>query len=272
MVEDAEAQLIGDNYVRMVFNIDGEVESSETFAFIDRIQEKIKGYCPGAIFAGDSMSSYDLNESFGSDNIKISVITIAFIYVILMFTFKSWGLPIPLVLTIQGAIFINFSYYAISGTNLFFFVYLIVSSIQMGATIDYAIVFTNRFEELKHSMDKKTAVVESLNQSFPTIITSGTIMAVAGFLIGYLVSDPLIATLGMCLGRGVVISILSVMLVLPALLYIFDKPISKTFFKTREKKLTKENIKNILNDQKKKIIKDISDSYEEVKEDEKPSE
>lgn len=268
MVQDAEAQLIGENYVRMIFNIDGEVESEETFAFIDRMKDKIKGYCPEAIFAGDSMSSYDLNESFGSDNVKISLITIAFIYVILMFTFRSWGLPILLVFTIQGAIFINFSYYVLSGTNLFFFVYLIVSSIQMGATIDYAIVYTNRYEDLKNSMDKKAAVVQSLNESFPTIVTSGTIMVVAGFLIGYLVSDPLIATLGMCLGRGVIISILSVMLVLPALLYIFDKPVSKTFFKKREKKSGKGGIKNILNDQKKKIIKNISDSYEEVKENE----
>lgn len=152
-----------------------------------------------------------------------------------MFTFRSWGTPIPLTATIQGAIFINFSISAFAGTNLFFFVYLIVSAIQMGATIDYTIVITNRYQELKQTTDKKTAVIESLNQSFPTILTSGSILAIAGFLIGGVVGDPLIATLGSCLGRGVLISIASVMLVLPALLMIFDKWLDKTKFKPRKK-------------------------------------
>ena len=101
----------------------------------------------------------------------------------------------------------------------------------MGATIDYAIVFTNRYRQFRESMDKKTAAVEALNAAFPTIMTSGTILAVASFLIGGLVSDPLIATLGMCLGRGVLISIASVILILPALMVCFDRVLDKTAFK-----------------------------------------
>lgn len=263
-IEDAEAQLIGENYVRMVLNIDGEIEAEETFAFIDRITETVKGYCPEAIFAGDSMSAYDLNASFGSDNIKISLITVAFIFIILIFTLKSWGLPVPLVLAIQGAIFINFSYYTVTGTNLFFFVYLIVSSIQMGATIDYAIVTASGYEELKETADKKTAIIEAINRAFPTILTSGTIMATAGFLIGFLVSDPLIATLGMCLGRGVLISIACVMIVLPALLYIFDKPLSKTKFKKREKP-NRPTRKERAEEKRKKFVGDFIKYYEEIK-------
>jgi predicted RND superfamily exporter protein len=165
------------------------------------------------------------------DNLKVSLLTILFVFIILMFTFKSWGLPIPLTLTIHGAIFIYFSYYYIYGNNLFFFVYLIVSAIQMGATIDYAIVFTNRYVELKTTLSKKEACIEALSGAFPTILTSGTIMAVAGFLIGAVVSDPLISSLGTCLGRGVIISILCVMFVLPSYLIIFDKAIMKTHFK-----------------------------------------
>ena len=101
----------------------------------------------------------------------------------------------------------------------------------MGATIDYAIVFTNRYQELSQTMEKKDAAVESLNQAFPTILTSGTILAVAGFLIGGIVTDPLIATLGTCLGRGVLISIASVLLVMPALTVITGKWLEKTNFK-----------------------------------------
>ncbi len=242
-VRDAEAQLVGENYSRMLFNIDGSTESEETFALLRELITEVKGYCPGAIFAGSSMSAYDLNESFSRDNLMVSLITVAFVFVILMFTFRSWGLPLLLTLTIQSAIFINFAFYFISGTNLFFLIYMIVSSIQMGATIDYAIVLTNRFKALKQSLDKKTAVVEAVNESLPTIITSGTIMAVASFLIGGVVSDPLISTMGMCLGRGVVISILCVMFALPALLYIFDKPLSKTQFAKKERTVSERKRK-----------------------------
>lgn len=235
-VRDAEDQLIGKNYTRLVFVMNCDAESEETFALVESLSEEVKAFCPGAIFAGDITSAYDLNESFSTDNLKISLLTVLFVFVILMFTFRSWGLPIPLAVTIQGAIFINFATYALSGTNLYFFVYLIVSAIQMGATIDYAIVFTNRYQELKKQSDKKTAAIEALNQSFPTILTSGSILAIAGFLIGGIVGDPLIATLGACLGRGVLISIACVMFVLPTLLMTFDKLLDKTKFKPKEHK------------------------------------
>lgn len=232
-VRDAEDQLIGTNYTRAVFVLDCKGEGRETFELVKALLDEVKEFCPEAIFAGDVTSAYDLNESFSTDNLKISLLTVLFVFVILMFTFRSWGLPVPLAIAIQGAIFINFATYALSGTNLFFFVYLIVSAIQMGATIDYAIVFTNRYQELKQSMDKRQAAVEALNLTFPTILTSGTILAVAGFLIGGIVGDPLIATLGACLGRGVLISIACVMFVLPTLLLTCDKLLDKTKFKPR---------------------------------------
>lgn len=148
--------------------------------------------------------------------------------VILLFTFKSAGLPILLVLTIQGSIWINFSFPYLTGTNLFFLSYLIVSAIQMGATIDYAIVITNRYMELKTLMDRKDAVVEALTQSFPTVFTSGTIMTVAGFLIGRLSTDSIISSIGATLGRGTLTSIILVMTVLPQLLLLGDWLIERT--------------------------------------------
>ena len=211
--------------------MDSKSESAETFAFISQLLDEVKPMYPEIIFAGNSMSSYDLNESFSGDNLKVTLLTIVFVFVILIFTFRSWGLPIPLTATIETAVLLNFSYYPLAGTNVFFFVYLIVSAIQMGATIDYAIVITTRYRELKKTVGKKEAVVESVNQAFPTIITSGTIMATAGLLIGLFVTDTLIATLGICLMRGVIISTLLVMTVMPALLYVFDKLLDKTDFK-----------------------------------------
>lgn len=234
-IQDAENQLIGTKYTRCLFNINGDIESKETFALLEELLKEVKEYCPQAVFAGDSMSSYDLDKSFSTDNIKVSVLTVLFVFIILIFTLKSWGLPIPLTLMIQGAIFINFSYYAFAQTNLFFFCYLIVSAIQMGATIDYAIVLTGRYVDLRQTEDKRASVIKAINQAFPTILTSGSILTAASFLIGFVVGDPLIATLGLCLGRGVVISILSILFVLPSLLYLFDKPLLKTRFKKKER-------------------------------------
>ena len=180
------------------------------------------------ILVGNSTNAFDLASSFSGDNMKISILTALFVMVILLFTFKSAGLPILLVLTIQGSIWINFSVPVLTGTNLFFLSYLVVSSIQMGATIDYAIVITNRYMELKTVMERKQAAVEALSQSFPTILTSGTIMAVAGFLIGGISTDATIGSVGQTLGRGTVTSIILVMTVLPQLLMLGDALIERT--------------------------------------------
>lgn len=131
-------------------------------------------------------------------------------------------------LTIQGSIWINFSFPFLTGTNLFFMSYLIVSAIQMGATIDYAIVITNRYLQLKTVLDRRAAAVEALNQSFPTVLTSGSIMTVAGFLIGKLSTDTIISSIGDTLGRGTLTSIVLVMTVLPQLLVLGDALIERT--------------------------------------------
>lgn len=232
-LDDARSQLVGRRYARLVFNINAPVESPETFALIERLMPKVKEICPDAIFAGASMSSYDLNSSFSSDNILISVLTVAFIYVILAVTFRSWSIPLALVLVIQGAIFVNFALPVIMGKNLFFFTYLIVSAIQMGATIDYAILLTNRFGRAKRNAARSAAVKQAVSEAFPTVITSGAIMTVAAFLVGTLTSDPLIASMGMTLATGTLISILFVMTVLPALLAVLDPFFEKTTLKRR---------------------------------------
>jgi predicted RND superfamily exporter protein len=180
------------------------------------------------LLVGNSTNARDLSESFTGDNLKISVLTVLFVMAILLFTFQSAGLPVLLVLTIQGSIWINFSYPYLTDTNLFFMSYLIVSAIQMGATIDYAIVITNRYMDLKQDMDKKAAAVEALNQAFPTIFTSGSIMTVAGFLIGKLSTDTIISSIGDTLGRGTLTSIILVMTVLPQLLVLGDTIIERT--------------------------------------------
>ncbi len=222
-------QLRGENWSRLVFVADTPTEGQETYDLLARIRTIARqSYGDNVILVGNSTNAYDLQSSFSGDNLKISILTALFVMVILLFTFQSAGLPILLVLTIQGSIWINFSVPVLTGTNLFFLSYLVVSSIQMGATIDYAIVITNRYLELKQTLDRKQAAIEALNQSFPTILTSGTIMAVAGFLIGGISSNATIGSVGQTLGRGTVTSIFLVMTVLPELLILGDTLIERT--------------------------------------------
>ena len=222
-------QLRGEHWSRLVFVADVPTEGDETYALLDEIRSIAQEYYgDDVILVGNSTNAFDLASSFSGDNMKISILTALFVMVILLFTFKSAGLPILLVLTIQGSIWINFSVPVLTGTNLFFLSYLVVSSIQMGATIDYAIVITNRYMELKTEMERKQAAVEALSQSFPTILTSGTIMAVAGFLIGGISTDATIGSVGQTLGRGTVTSIILVMTVLPQLLMLGDALIERT--------------------------------------------
>ncbi len=226
---DAREQLEGEEYDRLVFTLKGPVEGEETFAVIDRIRAMAQEYYDKVYVVGDATSNYDLSTSFRRDNVIISVLTALFVGIILLFTFQSAGLPFLLVLTIQASIWINFSVPYLASGTMYFLSYLVVSSIQMGATIDYAIVITSRYLDLRGSMaDRKKAVVESLNQSFPTIITSGTILTSAGFVIGSLTNNVVIASLGKTLGRGTLISIILVMTVLPQLLLLGDKLIDKT--------------------------------------------
>lgn len=229
---DARLQLQGENYSRILLYTTLPEEGEDTFEHLKSLHKIVERFYPDeAYIVGNSTSDYDLGTSFTRDNMVINILSALFVTVILIFTFQSAGLPILLMMVIEGSIWINFSAPTLSGENMFFMSYLIVSSIQMGANIDYAIVIANRYQELKKQIpSKKQAIIEALNQSFPTIITSGTILAAAGILIGMLSSEEAISSVGICLGRGTIISIILVMSVLPQLLLLGDYIIEKTAF------------------------------------------
>ena len=228
---DAQLQLKGEHYSRLVLQLNLPEESGETFAFLETLHGVVgRYYDENAFLVGNSTSDFDLSTSFGNDNLLIGILTIVFVVLVLVFTFQSSGLPILLIVVIQGSVWINFSFPYLQNEPLFFLSYLVVSSIQMGANIDYAIVIANRYVELKQTMPLKDAVIESLNEAFPTIVTSGTILASAGILIGFLSSNPAISSIGVCLGRGTLISIFLVMGILPQILLLGDIIIEKTAF------------------------------------------
>ena len=227
----AQLQLQSDKYSRLVVYLNLPEESDETMDFLDTMHAMIaKYYSSDTYIVGNSTNVKDLSSSFGEDNMLISVLSALFVVIILLFTFKSAGLPVLLIVVIQGSIWINFSVPTIQHESLYFLGYLIVNSIQMGANIDYAIVISSHYTDLKKEMRPKEAIVAALNEAFPTIFTSGTILAVAGALIGVMTTNPVIAAIGTCLGRGTVISIVLVMAVLPQILLIGDTIVERTSF------------------------------------------
>lgn len=231
---DAERQLKGEHYSRILMELSLPEESDETFALIDQIREEARAvYGDDILLVGESTKDRDLAASFGNDNLLISILSAVFVVIVLLFTFQSAGLPVLLILVIQGSVWTNFSFPTLQHSNIFFMSYLVVSAIQMGANIDYAIVITSRYTALKKEMPIKQAMMEALNQAFPTIVTSGLMLASAGILIGQMSSDPAISSIGTCLGRGTIISIIFVMAILPQILLLGDVIIEHTSFALR---------------------------------------
>ena len=227
---DGEKQLHSENYSRMILYLNLPVESEETYDYLTVIKGVVGKYYDESYFVGETAKDKDFSDAFSTDNTLISILTLVFVVLVLLLTFKSVALPLLLILVIQGSVWINFSFPTILHNNLYFLAYLIVSSIMMGANIDYAIVTTSRFMEFKDKMPKKDAIIETMNLAFPTIITSGLMMVIAGILIGQMTSNAAIAGIGDSLGRGTIITIIIVMFILPQILLLGEKVIDKTSF------------------------------------------
>lgn len=231
-MEAAKAQLQGEEYNRVLVYLNLPEGGEETYAFLDTMRGIARKYYPeGNVYiVGDSSVEQDFKLSFATDNLVITIVSILIVLVVLLFSFKSAAMPLLLIIVIQGAIWINFSIPTFTDSPLFFMSYLVVSAIQMGANIDYAIVIASRYQETKNKTDHKTAIIETMNFAFHTILTSGSILAIAGTLIGMMTSEAAIVGIGQSLGRGTLVSICLVMFVLPQILLIGSTIADKTSF------------------------------------------
>ena len=227
---DGERQLHTKDYSRIILFLNLPVESEETYDYLTVIKGVIGKYYTESYFVGETAKDKDFSAACSEENVRISILTIVVVGAILLMTFKSVALPLLLILVIQGSIWINFSFPTILHSNLYFLAYLIVSAIMMGANIDYAIVISSRYLKLKETMPYKDAMIEALNLAFPTVVTSGSILAAAGISIGVLSSENTVASIGICLGRGTLLSMFLVMGVLPQILLLGDTIVEKTSF------------------------------------------
>ncbi len=167
-------------------------------------------------------------DTVTSDMMKVNLIAIGAVFVVLLLSMKSVTLPFILFLSIETAIWVNLSFPYFTDKPIFYIAYLIISSIQLGATVDYAILMTDRYLEHRSSMPKKEAIIATVSSCTVSILTSASVLTVVGFLLGYMTTHGLLAQLGTFIGRGTLCSLAIVMLALPRLLYCFDGLIQKT--------------------------------------------
>ena len=229
----AQRQLRGESYNRMLLSSDLPVESARSRELVEQIRAIAEEYyAPGSVLVvGDITSARDLGDSYTGDSLLISILTIVFVFTILLFTFRTVVGAAILVFVIQGSIWINFSFPYLQHVHPSFVTNMIVSAIQMGATIDYAIVLMNRYQALKKELPIREAMAAAVNQSFATVLTSGSIMTIAGLLIGLRVSDVYVSHIGLAVGRGAFLSVVLVLTVLPQLLVLLDGAVEKTRFR-----------------------------------------
>lgn len=222
---DAEtyAKLCSDTYTRMVLSVDAEYEGAETFALVEKIRSVAEEYYPGEWYlAGEGVSTYDLMDTITADMVKVNLVSIGAVFVVLLITLKSVTLPTILVLSIETAVWINLSIPYFTESTIFYIAYLIISSIQLGATVDYAILTTDRYREERQSYEKKEAVMRTMSAVTVSILTSGSVLTVVGFLLGVISTHGLLSQLGYFLGKGTLCSLVIVLFVLPGMLYLLD--------------------------------------------------
>ncbi len=217
-----------DKYTRIIINTDTNEEGEEAFLAVKNIREKISKYYDTYYTCGQSTNLYDMKDVVSSDNARVNLFAIIAIAVVLLVTFRSITLPVVLLFVIETAIWVNLSVPYFQGNSLSYIGYLVINTVQLGATIDYAILITENYRKNRMEMNKKDAIIKTLNGNFISILTSASILSAAGFGLASSSSNVIIIVLGTLLARGTILSLLMVTFVLPGLLLIFDKLIGIT--------------------------------------------
>lgn len=211
--------------------------SDEVNNQITEIQNIVKKYDTKAMVIGEAPCTKDLIDITDKDFKTVSAVSIVLIFIIIAVVLKSISLPVILVAVIEFAIFINMGIPAYTGTTLPFIASIVIGTIQLGATVDYAILMTNKYKKARYNgAGKKEAITSALNGSIQSVFVSALSFFAATFGVGMYSSIDMISSLCVLLARGAIISFLVVVLVLPAMFMIFDKLIINTSMGFKPKK------------------------------------
>lgn len=222
-------QLNSGGYTRMIVNAEAPPESTRTFALVEALRGAAQQYYPDSYhLVGEAVNVYDIKNTIEADAVLVNLIAIGAIAIILLFTFRSVSLPVLLLLTIESSIFINLAIPYFMGTTLNYIGYLVISSIQLGATIDYAILFAGRYYENRRELPAKETYLKTIGDTAGSIFSSAGIMASAGLALGFISTNSVVSQLGILLARGSALSAFLVLVLLPTLLSVAEPLIKRT--------------------------------------------
>ena len=233
--DSAVGMFKNDRYSRMILNITSGEESLETFETIDKINEIAGRYYDDFGLAGSSVATKDIRDVASSDFANVNLIAILLVGVVLLVAFRNLSLPVLLVFVIESAIFVNMAMPYFENSTITFIGYMVVSSIQLGATIDYAILLTSHYLEHRAEMGKKDSIIKAMETAGPSILTAASILISAGLVIFFISQLSAVSELGLLIGRGALLSMIMVFVLLPAVLVVFDKAINFTKLNKRNK-------------------------------------
>lgn len=230
--ESVTDQFYSNQYSRIILQTNTDTEGEVTFELIEKIQQASEGYYGDDAYSlGESVTLYDMKNVVQKDNTVVNLLTVITIAIVLLITFKSISYPVILLLTIQSAVWINLSVPYFTNSPLVFVGYLIVSTVQLAATVDYAILLTEAYKENRKEMPLLRAIKTTIDEKIFSIAVSASILSSVGFILWMTSTDPIVSSIGLLLGRGALLAFVMVVLFLPAVLIVFDKLIEKTTWK-----------------------------------------
>ncbi|MCG1029627.1 RND family transporter [Virgibacillus halodenitrificans] len=230
--ESVTEQFYSENYSRIILQTNTDTEGDIAFDLIEDVEATTGNYYGNEFYAlGESVTLYDMKNVVQKDNTLVNLLTVITVALVLLVTFKSISFPIILLLTIQSAVWINLSVPYFTSSSLVFVGYLIVSTVQLAATVDYAILLTEAYKENRKEMPALAAIKKTIDEKIFSIAISASILSSVGFILWITSSNPVVSSIGLLLGRGALLAFIMVVLFLPAMLLVFDKIIEKTTWK-----------------------------------------
>ncbi|MBP1947459.1 putative RND superfamily exporter protein [Virgibacillus litoralis] len=226
--ESTTEQFYSENYTRITLNTETGSEGEAAFSLIEDVRDTAETYYDDNHLLGESVTLYDMKRIVEEDNTVVNLLTVIAIAIVLLITFRSISIPAVLLLTIQSAVWFNLSVPYFMDSSLVYVGYLIISTVQLAATVDYGILFTETYQNLRKEMPAMEAIKKTIDDKIFAIFISASILSSVGFILSLTSSNPIVSSIGLLLGRGALLAFIMVVFVLPAMLVIFDRVIEKT--------------------------------------------
>ncbi len=232
--ESITESFYSNDYARITINTETDNEGEATFSLIDEIKDITNSYYEDDVhLTGESVTLYDIRNTVQKDNTLVNWLTVITIAIVLLVTFRSLTIPVVLLLTIQAAVWFNLAVPYFTDSSLVYVGYLIISTVQLAATVDYGILFTENYKHYRQDLPAYQAMKKTINEKTFAIFISAAILSSVGFILGMTSTNPIVSSIGLLLGRGALLAFVMVLIFLPAMLLVFDKVIEKTTFKAK---------------------------------------